>query len=138
MAVRRRRGYQQRRYSDTEGADNYQTAAYNYIRFGRYQEALNALSNAAQRNARWYYLSALAHDGLGNQVTALEHIRKAIELEPDNYRYHQTLEQIQNGGAAYRQQAGNYRGFRMRGGSLWSLCLCWIAQFLCCRYWYCC
>ena len=115
-----------------------QQAAYRYIVYGQYQQAVNVLNSVKEKDGRWYYLSALAQDGLGNQVTALEHIRKAIELEPDNYRYHQTLEQIQNGGAAYRQQAGNYRGFRMRGGSLWSLCLCWIAQFLCCRYWYCC
>ena len=38
-------GYQQRSYSGSEGSDNYQTAAYNYIRYGRYQEALNALGS---------------------------------------------------------------------------------------------
>ena len=38
--------YQQHSYTDTDGSDNYQKAAYNYIRFGRYQEALNALSNS--------------------------------------------------------------------------------------------
>ena len=31
---------------------SYQQAAYNYIRFGRYQEALNALSNDPNRNAQ--------------------------------------------------------------------------------------
>ena len=42
---------------------------------GKYQEALNVLQNSTERNARWYYLSALANDGLGNRVTAMEHIR---------------------------------------------------------------
>ena len=84
-------GYQQRRYSDS-GADQYQQAAYRYVRMGRYQEALNILSNCTQRNARWYYLSALANDGLGNQVTAMEHIRRAVSMEPDNQEYIDALE----------------------------------------------
>ena len=57
---------------------NYQKAAEQYIRFRRYREALNALEQDTERNARWYYLSALANDGLGNQVTALEHIKRAV------------------------------------------------------------
>ena len=113
--------------------DQYQQAAYQYIRFGRYQEALNALNSATERNARWYYLSALANDGLGNQVTALEHIRRAVSMEPDNPVYVQTLEQIENGGAAYRRQAGNFRGFTMAGSPFASLCLCYLAQLFCCR-----
>ena len=131
-------GYQQRSYSDTEGTDNYQKAAYNYIRFGRYQEALNALSNASQHDARWYYLSALAHDGLGNQVTALEHIRRAVSMEPDNPEYLQALEEIENGGAGYRRQAGSFRGFQMHADPCSSLCFCYLAQLFCCRGIFCC
>ena len=112
--------------------DRYQQAAYQYIRFGRYQEALNALSSALEKDARWYYLSALANNGLGNQVTALEHIRRAVSMEPDNQTYLYTLEQIENGGQTYREHAGGFGGFRMRGG-LWQLCLCWVAQMFCCR-----
>ncbi len=123
-------------YSDSTG-DQYQQAAYQYIRYGRYQEALNVLNNSAERNARWYYLSALANDGVGNQVTALEHIKRAVSMEPDNMEYLQTLEDIQNGGAAYRRQAGAFRGFHVRGG-LRQLCLCWFAQMFFCRGYYCC
>ena len=129
--------YRARREQDT--GDRYQQSAYQYILYGRYQEALNVLNSTAERNARWYYLSALANDGLGNQVTALEHIRRAVSMEPDNMEYLQTLEDIQNGGAAYRRQAGSFRGFNMRGG-LWSLCLCWLTQMFCCpgRWFFCC
>ncbi|MBR4290728.1 MAG: J domain-containing protein [Oscillospiraceae bacterium] len=125
--------YQQRSYSDAESGDSYQAAAYNYIRFGRYQEALNALSNSTERNARWYYLSALAHDGLGNQVTALEHIRRAVSMEPDNQTYLRTLDRIENGGTSYRQQAGSFRGFQMHADPCSSLCFCYLAQLFCCR-----
>ncbi len=117
-----------------EGADfdRYQRGAYEYIRMGRYQEALNILSASTQRNARWYYLSAIANDALGNQVTALEHIRRAVSMEPDNPHYLDMLNRIENGGATYRRQAGNFRGFDMHG-SLWQLCLCYFAQLFCCR-----
>ena len=133
-------GYGQQTYGGTQSGDPYQNAAYQYIRFGRYQEALNALENSAERNARWYYLSALANDGLGNDVTALEHIRRAVSMEPDNQEYLYTLNRIQNGGSAYREQAGNFRGFTMGGDPCTNLCLCWLVNLFCCggRGWFCC
>lgn len=116
-----------------EPQDAYQQSAYQYIRFGRYQEALNTLENCRERNARWYYLSALANDGLGNQVTALEHIRRAVSMEPDNPEYLDALNQIEHGGNTYRERAGGFRGFRMRGDPCANLCLCYLAQLFCCR-----
>ncbi len=125
-------GYRQQQSYGGQTGDQYQQSAYQYLRFGRYQEALNALNNCTERNARWYYLSALANDGLGNQVTALEHIRRAVSMEPDNMEYMSALNQIENGGAAYRRQAGNFRGFTMGGDPCANLCLCYLAQMLCC------
>lgn len=132
-------GYRQQQ-SYTTQEDQYQQAAFQYIRFGRFREALNALGSCPERNARWYYLSAIANDGLGNQVTALEHIRKAVSMEPDNMEYMQMLNQIQNGGAAYRQQAGNFRGFTMGGDPCTNLCLCYLFNLFCCggRGMFCC
>ena len=124
--------YRQQSYGGAQTGDQYQQAAYQYIRFGRYREALNALQNDAERNARWYYLSALANDGLGNQVTALEHIRRAVSMEPDNMEYLSALEQIENGGAAYRRQAGNFRGFTMGMDPCTNLCLCYMVNLFCC------
>lgn len=133
-------GYYQRKAPRQEYGDNYQQAAINYIRFGRFQEALNALNNASDRNARWYYLSALANDGLGNQVTALEHIRRAVSMEPGNQEYLSLLSQIENGGSVYRRHAGNFRGFEMSGSPCASLCMCYLANLFCCggRGFFCC
>ena len=118
--------------------DQYKRSALQYIRYGRYQEALNVLNGDSDRNGRWYCLSAIANDGLGNQVTALEHIRKAVSMEPDNDEYLQIMEQIENGGLNYRRQAGSFRGFS-RKSSLLPLCLCWILQIFFCRgrFFYC-
>ena len=126
-------------YGGTAGGEGqYQQAAYQYIRFGRYREALNVLQSDSNHNARWYYLSALANNGLGNQVTALEHIRKAVSMDPSNQEYLNALNAIEHGGTAYRQHAGNFRGFTWGGSSLASLCLCYILQFFCCRGRCCC
>ena len=127
-------GYYQQT-SRNQYEDTYKQAAYNYIRYRRYGEAVNVLNQMAQekRDAQWYYLSALANEGVGNQVTALEHIRKAVSMEPDNYTYLQTLEDIENGGASYRRQAGNFRTFHMGGSPFASLLLCWCLQLFCCR-----
>ena len=119
--------------SQQASGDAYQRSAAQYIRYRRYQEALNTLQSSQQRDARWYYLSALANDGLGNQVTALEHIKKAVSMEPDNYTYLQTLEDIENGGASYRRQAGNFHTFGMNASPCTSLCLCYFLQLFCCR-----
>jgi molecular chaperone DnaJ len=119
-------GYQQ------PTGDQYQRSAYQYIRYGRYEEALNVLNSTGEKNARWYYLSALANNGLGNQVTALEHIRRAVSMEPDNMEYLRTLEAIQQGGTVYRQQAENYGGFEMRGDPCGNLLWCWLMNLCCC------
>ncbi len=132
-------GYQQRSRST---GDQYQTSAEAYIRYRRWREALNVLENSTNRNARWYYLSALANDGLGNQVTALEHMRKAVSMEPDNQEYLRGLDALERGGSAYRRQAGNYGGFSLGGFPCGNLCLCYLAQVFCCQghipFFFCC
>ena len=117
----------------SDSSDQYQKAAEQYIRFRRYREALTVLQNCIHRDARWYYLSALANDGLGNQIMALEHIRRAVSMEPDNYTYLQTLEMMEQGGSVYRQHAGNYRTFQFGQSPCLPFCLCYIFQLFCCR-----
>ena len=126
------------RQSYTQEGDSAQQAAYNFIRFGRYREALNALNSSQERNARWYYLSALANNGLGNQVTALEHIRRAVSMEPDNLQYQRILDRMENGGDDYRRHAGGFRGFGMRVSPCASLLLFYLLQLFCCRGIFCC
>lgn len=125
-------------YTRQQTGDSYQQAAEQYIRFRRFREALNALSSSTNRNARWYYLSALANDGLGNRATALEHIKRAVSMEPDNREYLHILTILERGESTYRQQAGSFGTFRMGRSGLGSLCLCYLAQMFCCRGYFCC
>lgn len=111
--------------------DNYIRAAGNYIRNGYYKEARNVLDGMPEsgRNARWYYYSALAHAGLGNQVSALEHAKKAASLEPGNSDYNNLVYQFENGGSWYRQRQYTY-GQPYTGGNGLCLKLC-IANLIC-------
>ena len=130
----------QRSYGGGEGTGQYQQAAQQYIRFGRYQEALNILSQIPQRDGRWYYLSALANDGLGNQVTAMEHIRRAVSMEPDNMEYLAALERMENGANVYRRQAETFGGFNLTNSFCGRLILCGLINMCCCggRFCFCC
>lgn len=112
--------------------DGHLRAAGNYIRNGYYQEARTVLDgmDMGQRSARWYYYSALAHAGLGNQVSALEHARQASSMEPDNTDYRSLVYQFENGGSSwYRQRQYTYGQPYAGNGSL-CLRLC-IANLLC-------
>lgn len=119
---------QSREQTDSE---RYEQAAWQYIRFRRYQEALNTLNNIPQRNARWYYLSALANHGLGNQVTALEHIKRAVSMEPTNMEYIRVLKAMESGGDVYRNQSSVYQNTCF-GNPCCSCFLCWLMNACCC------
>jgi molecular chaperone DnaJ len=110
---------------------NHIRAAGNYVRNGYYKEARNVLDGMPEneRNARWYYYSAMAHAGLGDNVTSLEHARRAVELEPDNYSYRSLLAQLENGGDWYAQRRSAY-GYPESGGSNICLKLC-IMNIIC-------
>ncbi len=108
-------------------------AARNYIQTGHFQEAIQTLSGVptGERNAAWYYLSAIANARAGNRIVALDHIQKAIQLEPDNIEYRRIRSQLQYGGQAY-QDFG--RGFTMPVFSPGKLCLQLCAAQLICRF----
>ena len=124
-------GYGQSGESDSrrETTDPHLKAAANYIRSGHYREALNVLDGIRERNALWYFYSASANSGLGNNVTALEHAREAVRLEPENMQYRMLLERMEGGGTWYQQRQTMY-GYP---GSFDSSCcvkLC-VANLLC-------
>ena len=111
--------------------DSHLRAAGNYVRNGYYKEARTVLDNMEEgaRSARWYYYSALAHAGLGNQVSGLEHARRAQTMEPGNREYSNLVYRFENGGSWYRQRQYSY-GQPYSGGNGLCLKLC-IANMLC-------
>lgn len=103
------------------------------INAGRYDQAVSLLSSvvSAQRDARWFYLSALANKGAGNMLRALEHIRKAVKLDPNNADYRRAYQQFQAAGQSYQEEGGK-RGFSMNVMDPGFICcgLC-LAQYAC-------
>jgi molecular chaperone DnaJ len=116
---------------ESPDGDSYQRSALQYIRYGRFREALNTLNATQDRNANWYYLSAIANDALGNQVTVMEHIRRAVSMDPENPTYLQALQQMENGGNIYRQNAGQYGGYETRSDPCTNFMLCWCMNACC-------
>ena len=115
--------------------DNYIRAAGNYVRNGYYKEARNVLDGMEEdkRSARWYYYSALAHAGLGNQVSALEHARKASSMEPSNADYRNLVNQFENGGSWYQQKQYTYgQPYSVGNGLCMKLCIANLLCNLCC------
>ena len=110
-------------------------AAANYIRNGYYREASNVLNNIpfSERNGRWYYYSAVTNQGLGNTATALEHIHRAVELEPSNIQYRQYQQNLEYGGTWYTTMGSSYE--RPYSGSEW--CLRMILLNLFCNFCFC-
>ena len=119
-------------YGNSGSEPDYLVAAERYMQFGRYREALQLLARISDRDARWYYLSAICNDAIGNQITALEHIRRAVSMEPDNPEYLALLDEIEQGGTAYRRQAGSYRTFQTGSGICLPFFLCWFFRLFCC------
>lgn len=120
---------QNSRSAGSSESDIHLQAAGNYIRSGHYREALNVLNGMENRGALWYFYSASANSGLGNNVTALEHAREAVRLEPDNWQYQMLLKRLQGGGGWYQQRQGMY-GYPTVNVNNYCVKLC-IANLLC-------
>lgn len=123
-------GQQQRSSSSSDSSEElYMKAAMNYINSRHYKEALNVLQSISNHTAQWYYYSAIANSGLGNNVIALEHARKAYEMEPNNMQYQVLLQRMESGGSWYQTRQNPYQTYTTSGSSL-CMKLC-IANMIC-------
>ena len=118
-------------YQDEEAVRR--QAAANFIQSGHYREAMNVLSSLSQKNAQWYYLSSIANMGLGNNVNALNDIRQAVNMEPDNLQYRMLLQRMEGGGTWYQEQQNPFGGMPSDNGDYcMKLCLANMLCNLCC------
>ena len=101
--------YTGNRYHSGNDSPKMQAAA-NYISNRHYAEALNVLNGIpfAERKARWYYYSAIANQGSGNNIVAKEHAQRAVEMEPSNMEYRQFLQHLEFGGTWYTNMGSSY------------------------------
>ena len=94
---------------------------------------MNVLSSLSQKNAQWYYLSSIANMRLGNNVNALNDIRQAVNMEPDNLQYRMLLQRMEGGGTWYQEQQNPFGGMPSDNGDYcMKLCLANMLCNLCC------
>ena len=106
-------------------------AVYSYLRAQQYRQALNVLSNMSAKDGQWYYLSAIANAGCGNNWQAVQHAQQACNMEPSNPEYRNLLNQLQRGGTVYTNMGTGYGRNPNTGGdccdafcTLWALDTC--------------
>ncbi len=100
-------GYSGSASSSGYTGNNDYSMVYTYLRAQRYREALNLLSGMPH-DAHWYYLSAFANAGCGNNWQALNHAQQAVQMEPNNAEYRNLLNQLQGFGRGYTTTGGSY------------------------------
>lgn len=128
-------------YSGSYGSESGSAQIYNsarvYLSARQFKQALNVIENIKpeERGAEWFFISAFANYGLGNNITALNHATHAVELDPNNMEYRQLLSIIQNGGRV------NFGGQRPHGPQtvvVDNCCSTFCCSLLCCEMFRCC
>lgn len=121
--------YSQTSYTGNTNDDSAEmSSVYSYLTARRYQEALSLLSGISNRSARWYYYSAVANAGIGNNIMASNHAQQAVNMEPNNAEYNNFLNQFQ-------WQNQRYQNTRYNNGNGYGTgnfcCDLWCADSLC-------
>ncbi len=118
-------------YQTYTGSQQY-AAVIDAINSRQFQEALRLLDAVPGnvRNGEWFFLSANANYGVGNTITALDHAKKAVSMEPGNLQYILFLQQLQQGSAGYQDASVEFRSAHVPGSLCAPLCL----ANLCCPY----
>ncbi|MBE6036634.1 MAG: J domain-containing protein [Clostridiales bacterium] len=142
--------------SSQSGYDPYGTGGYGSAQGGTYRQSYSTSANSPQmqriaervqardydgaltllnavllkdRNAKWYYYSALANHGVGNRIQARQDAAKAVQMEPGNGEYQMLYARLQNGSYAYNAAGSQYqRPAASLGSFCFTLCL---MNFLC-------
>lgn len=117
-------------YGGTEEEVRLQAAA-NYINNRHFKEAMNVLDQISSRTSEWYYLRAIAHNGLGNNVNALADAKEALRMDPNNMKYRMLVSQLESGGQWY-QSTGRGFGYERPAENMGSCCWeCLLVNLLC-------
>ncbi len=106
-------------------------AAINYIRNGRFNEALHVLDEIPNQNAAWHYTAAMAHAGNRNNATALQHAKKAVEMDPNNMEYRRLVQQLEAPSYSYQETQRQNVGGENVSDSSCSPCAQCCAETLC-------
>lgn len=126
-------GYNSHSQAYTGQEASYYQAAVNYINSGSFGQAINVLSQIKNRNAQWYYLSAIANANMGNNYIAQEQARTASAMEPGNIYYSALVNNLAGGGYNYANMQRPYGANTQGMGSFCTqLCMLNLCLNICC------
>lgn len=122
--------YNNNGYSNGESGEI--AEVYNLLGRRAYSQALSLLDSMPNRNAKWYYYSAIAQVGLGNNLRGMEYARMAVSMEPNNIEYQNLVNRLSFQGNRYGEVRNVYRGGRSGFDDASDLCCkLWLADSLC-------
>ena len=122
--------YNNNGYNNSESGE--MAEVYNLLGRRAYSQALSLLDSMPNRNAKWYYYSAIAQVGLGNNLRGMEYARMAVSMEPNNIEYQNLVNRLSFQGNRYGEVRNVYRGGRSGFDDATDLCCkLWLADSLC-------
>ncbi len=122
--------YNNNGYSNSESGE--MAEVYNLLGRRAYSQALSLLDSMPNRNAKWYYYSAIAQVGLGNNLRGMEYARMAVSMEPNNIEYQNLVNRLSFQGNRYGEVRNVYRGGRSGFDDASDLCCkLWLVDSLC-------
>ena len=122
--------YNNNGYNNSESGE--MAEVYNLLGRRAYSQALSLLDSMPNRNAKWYYYSAIAQVGLGNNLRDMEYARMAVSMEPNNIEYQNLVNRLSFQGNRYGEVRNVYRGGRSGFDDASDLCCkLWLADSLC-------
>lgn len=111
----RKKGYSSQGYQSYNNTYQYagnDQVAYNeaagFLQARRFQEAMNVLDQIKNKTSVWFYYSAIAQNGLGNNIAAMQLAQTAVQMEPNNLQYIMLLQQLQGSQRQYRTASQAY------------------------------
>lgn len=81
-------------------------------------KALDILSTINNRTDVWYYYSAVANLGLGNNVTAMYHAKQALNMNPNSVEYNELVRGMESGTLQYQGRADMFKPHNPKAGNI--------------------
>lgn len=120
-------------YQDYQGTNS---AKYlhvrSYINARRFTDAHAVLSAIKDRDAEWYYLSALTLSNMGWHDKAYQHIITAVNMDPNNVEYRTAMNRMNSANNMYREFSQT-RGYSSSSPGLCRICTCLCCGDTCCE-----
>lgn len=101
-----------------------------FIDQGNLQAAERILNSTRDRSAEWFFLSGMLSYRKGWYDDALNKLRTATDMDPNNYEYSQAYGRIINMGGGYQNQAYG-RGYNSNDDMCCQMLQCYICADCC-------